>query len=112
MVREEFERAGGVQFVVEREGELAGFAFGWLIVGELHVLHIATLPTHRRAGVGRALLRRLLACQVDSPLAWLEVRADNTAALQLYRVEGFEEVGRRPFYYTDRTAAVVMTRRG
>lgn len=106
MVSEEFDRPGGVQWIVDAP-EPAGFAFGWLVVGELHVLHIATLPERRRGGVGRALLRAL----TDTPgaeLAWLEVRADNAPAIGLYTAEGFEHVAVRKRYYADGSDAVVM----
>ncbi|MSP54343.1 MAG: GNAT family N-acetyltransferase [Myxococcales bacterium] len=113
MVREEFERPGGVQWlsIGPDRGlrELQGFAFGWQVVGELHVLHIGTVPAARRVGVGRHLLRRLL----DTPgteTAWLEVRADNAAAIGLYAGEGFIDVGRRKRYYPDGGDAVVMRR--
>lgn len=111
MVREEFERAGGVQVVVAERATIIGFAFGWLVVGELHVLHIATLPDLRRQGVGRRLLAALLATPgIDS--AWLEVRADNPAAIALYLAQDFVEVGRRKRYYADGIDAVVMRRDG
>lgn len=111
MVREEFERPSGSQWVAEgTDGTgLIGFAFGWLVVGELHVLHIGTCPDQRRAGVGRKLLRKL----VETPgadVCWLEVRADNIAAIGLYVAEGFTEIARRKRYYADGSDAVVMRR--
>lgn len=113
MVREEFQRAGGVQWVVEAAasagapGGLLGFAFGWRVIDELHVLHIGCVPGARRQGVGRALLERLLATP-EAESAWLEVRADNPAAIALYAGAGFVEVGRRKRYYADGESAVVM----
>ncbi len=109
MVREEFDRPGGVQWVAEDDAGLAGFAFGWLVVGELHVLHVGTLPSRRRGGVGRALLGALLATPgVD--VCWLEVRADNDAAIGLYAAEGFATLATRKRYYSDGCDAVVMRR--
>jgi ribosomal protein S18 acetylase RimI-like enzyme len=45
-----------------------------------------------------------------SPGSWfLEVRESNSAALNLYRNMGFQEVSRRPNYYQDTgETAVVM----
>lgn len=106
MVAEEFDRPGGVQWIVEAP-EPVGFAFGWLVVGELHVLHIATLPDQRRGGVGRTLLRALTGTP-GADMAWLEVRADNTAAIGLYTAEGFERIAVRKRYYADGSDAVVM----
>ena len=81
MVADEFERPGGVQWIAEvQQGEYngeraipVGFAFGWLVLGELHVLHIATLPARRRGGAGRALLRALIHTE-GTEMCWLEVR--------------------------------------
>jgi ribosomal-protein-alanine N-acetyltransferase len=113
MVREEFERPSGSQWVAEANNEgtdtIVGFAFGWLVVGELHVLHIGTCPDQRRSGVGRKLLRTLVATP-GAEVCWLEVRADNVAAIGLYVAEGFTEIARRKRYYADGSDAVVMRR--
>jgi ribosomal-protein-alanine N-acetyltransferase len=111
MVADEFERPGGVQWIAEvQDGESRapiGFAFGWLVLGELHVLHIATMPERRRGGSGRALLQALLATP-GTELCWLEVRADNGPAIALYSREGFEHIAVRKRYYSDGADAVVM----
>lgn len=74
-------------------------------VEELHLLNITVAPEWRRAGHGRALLRRVIACaraRGDHSL-WLEVRPSNASARALYRAEGFAEVGlRRGYYPADR----------
>jgi ribosomal-protein-alanine N-acetyltransferase len=117
MVADEFDRHGGVQWIAEvphgeHTGEQAipvGFAFGWLVLGELHVLHIATLPERRRGGAGRALLQALIHTE-GTEMCWLEVRADNTPAIALYSHEGFEHIAVRKRYYRDGSDAVVMRR--
>jgi ribosomal-protein-alanine N-acetyltransferase len=43
-------------------------------------------------------------------LMTLEVAAENSAALGLYRALGFSRVGRRPRYYADGGDAVVLRR--
>lgn len=109
MVREEFDRPGGVQWVAEDDQGLGGFAFGWLVVGELHVLHVGTLPHRRRGGFGRALLGALTSTP-GAEVCWLEVRADNEAAIGLYVAEGFTTIATRRRYYADGCDAVVMRR--
>jgi ribosomal-protein-alanine N-acetyltransferase len=71
------------------------------IAGEAEVLTLAVEPAHRRRGAARALLRGALAqaTAAGAEQAFLEVAADNAAALALYREEGFEEAGRRAGYY-------------
>ena len=71
------------------------------IAGEAEVLTLAVQPTHRRQGVGRALLRAGLdgALAAGAETVFLEVAADNSAALALYRAAGFEAAGHRAGYY-------------
>lgn len=71
---------------------------------------IAVVPARRREGVGRMLLLALLgeARERGATDAFLEVRADNPGARQLYEDHGFVEVAVRPGYYPDGIDAVVM----
>ena len=65
------------------------------------MLTIAVAPEARRNGEGRALLDGFLrtARARGAGTAFLEVAADNAAALALYRRSGFAEAGRRRGYY-------------
>ncbi|OIP82780.1 MAG: alanine acetyltransferase [Rhodobacterales bacterium CG2_30_65_12] len=85
----------------------AGFALGRAIVGEAELITIAVAPTARRQGTGRALLAAFEAeaRAHDADTAFLEVAADNTAALALYRAAGWAEIGRRAAYYARPTGA-------
>ena len=71
------------------------------IAGEAEVLTLAVEPTHRRQGLGRALLQAGLdgALAAGAEAVFLEVAADNPAALALYREAGFEAAGHRAGYY-------------
>ena len=73
---------------------------------------MATLPALRGQGIGRLLMAVCLEqCAAEGATqALLEVRADNDAALALYRACQFEPTGRRKRYYRDGGDAVVMTR--
>jgi [ribosomal protein S18]-alanine N-acetyltransferase len=68
---------------------------------EAWILNIATDPTWRRRGLGRALLlwAQAQAARWGCGALWLEVRASNAQALSLYRHLGFSQVGARPGYY-------------
>jgi ribosomal-protein-alanine N-acetyltransferase len=63
-------------------------------------------PGHRRRGTARALL----AAVSGRTRMLLEVSAGNEAAVRLYASEGFGEIHRRPAYYRDGSAAIVMER--
>jgi ribosomal-protein-alanine N-acetyltransferase len=108
------ENRWAVNRVVRRGSCVLAYACVWQIDDELKINNIAVHPVHRRRGLGRWLLRRILAdarrggCRV----ARLEVRPSNRAALELYRDHGFSEIGRRKGYYRkEGEDAVVMEAR-
>ena len=74
----------GDVWVGELDGEVAGF----IAVSDDEVTWTYVHPSHYRRGVGRALLRHVVA-RATAPLE-LEVLDGNTAARQLYESEGFE----------------------
>jgi len=94
------EDRGGFALAVEEGGALAGFILCRLIAGEAEVLTLAVRPAARRRGIGRALLEAaLVLAQPTAETMFLEVAADNPAAVALYEGAGFETVGRRAGYY-------------
>jgi [ribosomal protein S18]-alanine N-acetyltransferase len=91
---------------------VVGHASARRMVDEVHVLRLVVAPTHRRAGVGRALLEGLIAWaeRTGAARVMLEVRAGNAAALALYRRAGFVLLGTRRGYYPDGEDAQVCIR--
>ena len=74
---------------------------------------IAVSDEHRGQGLGRRLLLDLMdeAHRRGVRELFLEVRADNPAAIALYESVGFRQIDRRAGYYQpDRVDAVVMCR--
>ena len=108
-LREEVLRVGGHALVAEEGARVVGYALGWAVAGEVHVLSIAVRPEARRRGLGQRLLGALTA-DCGGGLALLELREGNAAARALYAAAGFEVVGRRPRYYPDGEDAILMTR--
>jgi ribosomal-protein-alanine N-acetyltransferase len=88
----------------------AGFLCSWMVGGELEILNVATTPACRRRGVAAALMRHVFARARRQGLesAFLEVRAGNAGAIDLYRKFGFTVVSRRPRYYADGEDALLM----
>jgi ribosomal-protein-alanine N-acetyltransferase len=83
---------------------LVGYAGLAFVAGPPHAeaeIHtIGVDPAHQRLGVGRALLRGLLAvADAAAATVFLEVRTDNDAARALYEAERFTVVGLRKRYY-------------
>jgi ribosomal-protein-alanine N-acetyltransferase len=93
------------------DGEAVGFALVWVIADERHLVNFAVDPRHRRQGIGREMLSRVIdeARRQGARIVTLEVREANEPARSLYRDFGFEEVALRPRYYPDtQEDAVIM----
>lgn len=113
MMREELASAHGWYVVVEEGGRVIGYAGLRAPRGatDADIQTITIASDARGRGRGRALLTALLdeAVRRGTRDVFLEVRADNPVAQQLYASEGFAEVGRRPRYYQpDGVDAIVM----
>jgi [ribosomal protein S18]-alanine N-acetyltransferase len=97
------------------EGD-AGILLGRAIAGEAELLTLAVAPEARRRGLGQALVSRFLyqARLRGAETAFLEVAADNMAAVALYESAGFAVTGRRKAYYLppngQRIDALLMAR--
>lgn len=92
-------------------GEVVGYGGVWMCVDEAHVTNVAVAEDHRRKGIGRAIVTELLARAVEkgATCSTLEVRASNTAAIEMYRAFGFTSVATRKRYYPDNHEdAIVM----
>jgi ribosomal-protein-alanine N-acetyltransferase len=101
---------GAFALLAEAEGEPVGFAMVLVAVEAADLLTIAVRPACQRRGHARALLQG--ACEAAAARGaeelLLEVSEANDPARALYDAMGARQVGRRPRYYTDGTAALVM----
>lgn len=92
-----------------------GLAAGRVAADEGEILSLGVATPWRRHGVGRRLLDGLVAALAGRGAAslFLEVAADNRAALVLYTGAGFRAVGRRADYYreTERMVDALVLRR-
>lgn len=99
------------KYVVAVSGEeivgYAGAAFG---LDDADVQTIAVAPTHQRGGLGRRMMVDLIDAARDRNCVqlFLEVRADNAPAIELYKHLGFEQVSVRKSYYAPGVDAVIM----
>ncbi|WP_297514708.1 ribosomal protein S18-alanine N-acetyltransferase [uncultured Caulobacter sp.] len=115
---DELLKSPGVFAVLGEAGEPAtakGFVLCRAIAGEAEILTIAVDPAARRRGWGAALVAMAagIARETGSEAMFLEVAADNTAAIALYQATGFSRVGLRKGYYPHADGAkdaVVMRR--
>ena len=97
----------GAMWVAEdpKTGEIMGYAGVEVsaLWGEMDIINIAGAVEHRRCGIGRRFLGRIVSlCRRRRvPLLWLRVRASNRGARRFYRLMGFRERGRFQGYYED-----------
>ena len=78
-----------------------GLAMAWTVADEAELLTIGVVPERRRAGFATCLLAAVIAWadRAGACRLFLEVAADNGAAVDLYRAVGMTVVGRRKDYY-------------
>ena len=91
---------------------LAGYIVARIGANELHINNVAVRERYRRQGIGLNLLDRILeeGRRRGVEVAFLELRAGNTAALSLYKKCGFSLTSRRKRYYSEPPEdALVMT---
>lgn len=81
--------------------ELQGFILSRLAADEAEVLTIAVKPKKRGQGIAAKLMNaNMERLRIAGAKSWfLEVEAQNVAALALYKRFGFEQVGERKSYY-------------
>jgi ribosomal-protein-alanine N-acetyltransferase len=94
---------------------LVGYYVAMKGVDEMHLLNLTVAPAQQRRGHSHTLLdaleRHCRGQRIDT--LWLEVRASNDRARQVYARRGFAEVGLRRGYYPAgkalREDAIVMS---
>ena len=101
---------------LEAGQRLCGFLLCRIAADEAEILSIAVAHHARQRGIATSMLARGIAgLGVERVRSlFLEVEAENSPALKLYRHFGFEEVGRRPAYYRKAdgsTAEAIVMRR-
>ncbi len=96
---------------VDELGTVLAYGGMMCVLDEGEITNIATHPSARRMGLGRAVVSALLEYGKAHGLVSfsLEVRESNSAAISLYESLGFERVGIRKNFYTKPTEnAVIM----
>ncbi len=101
----------GTSFVATlgQPNEVVGFIIGQLAADEAEIISIGVAAARQRLGIGRMLVEGLMraAARAECHRIFLEVAADNDAAIALYGRLGFEQTGRRKGYYARANAASV-----
>jgi [ribosomal protein S18]-alanine N-acetyltransferase len=95
-------------YIIEVDGNLAGYTFIWVIADEIHINNFAIHPSFRRKGLGLKLISFIFDEFQEYRKYFLEVRKSNKSAIGLYRKNGFETIFTRIKYYADGEDALVM----
>ena len=102
-ITESIEHPASSSFIAQiREPRvLAGFVIGRIAADEAEILSIGVAPEWQRRGIGRRMAEGLVraARRAEVKRLFLEVAADNDAAMNLYSRAGFLGTGLRRGYY-------------
>jgi len=102
----------GCNWVADIQRRGIGYIFSIIVPDEIHILNLAVIEEFRGRKIGERLFAQVnkKALMQSCQSAWLEVRASNIPALNLYKKFGFNVIGVRKGYYTDNGEdALVMT---
>lgn len=98
-------------YLLENKEDILGYFGFWIIGSQGHILNIAVDKKYRSMGYGKEMVKYLIEIASDEGInqLTLEVRESNEPARNLYRLFNFEELGKRPNYYSDpKEDAVIM----
>ena len=105
--------SGQIFLIAELNGRVCGFLVTRIIGDEAEILNMAVDPSHRRSGIGSALLTAAISAAQAQNVQniYLEVREFNSAAIGLYRQHGFEKASERRGYYSSPTENAVVVKK-
>jgi len=109
--KEELVNTNSEYLVLRYENEIVCFGSIKNILDEANIMNIATKNNMRNLGFAKLILNALIdiSKQRNSTSITLEVNENNKAAIHLYKLFNFEEVGLRKKYYRNGDNAIIMT---
>ena len=97
--------------IIRDQGAIAGFAIMKYGADEAQLFLLAVTPSHRRRGIGTALLSwlKVTARTAGIKVIRLQVRSTNDAAIAFYRSVGFRATAMHAAYYQGAEDALLMS---
>lgn len=100
-------------YVLRQGQQVLGYYFAQQVLDEVTLFTITVAADQQGKGYGRSLLQHMIqqAKSAGCRQVWLEVRASNQPAINLYHSAGFQPAGVRKGYYQNAAGsedAVVM----
>lgn len=101
-----------VTLSAELDGKVAGFINFWILRPQIQLNTLAVGEGFLRRGVASALIGKLMEYAAKNACSGidLEVNEHNAPAIALYGAKGFTVVGKRPKFYNNADAALLMRR--
>lgn len=100
-------------WVATENNDVIGYIGMSVVIDEGYIFNVAVDKTHRKKGVGTALINELVTYGKKNNLCFitLEVRESNINAQSLYSKFGFIKVGERKNYYSEpKENAILLTK--
>jgi ribosomal-protein-alanine N-acetyltransferase len=97
----ELSKPAGICLAASDGDELLGYLVCSRYDQVWHLMNVAVAPQHRRAGIARGLIAKLVEEAGEKLPFTLEVRVSNSPAITMYKKLGFRSAGVRPRYYQD-----------
>ena len=110
-LKSEIENPDSIVIIAKSNNEILGFAGIWKAVDIMHIMDIVVAKKHRNKHIGQAMLEELIQLCKNNNIyeLTLEVRQDNTPAINLYTKYNFKKIGERKNYYGVNNNAIIMT---
>lgn len=100
-------------WVATENNDVIGYIGMSVVIDEGYIFNVAVDDTHRKKGVGTALINELVTYGKKNNFSFitLEVRESNVTAQSLYSKFGFIKVGERRDYYSNpKENAILLTK--
>ncbi len=97
-------------FVAIDKDKIAGYCGIYMSLDQADIANIAVSSLYRRKGIGNQLLTYALLVAKTKNIKdiFLEVRQSNKSAINLYKKQGFKQVGIRKAYYSNPTEDALL----
>ncbi len=111
MVADDISRADRSWWMATLDGKLVGYAGARVAPDATELLKVVVRPEFRRRHLAKNLIGKVAydALNLASTKMTLEVRESNIGAQEFYKAIGFEELGKRPKYYSDGEDALIYS---
>ena len=95
-------------YILEIDDTIMGYTVCWYFDNELHIGNVAVDHKYQGKGYGKLLIQKIFDSFPQCSRLFLEVRASNRRAINLYKRMGFNILTTRRSYYPNGEDAIIM----